>query len=61
MAFEHTNKGTCSSKIILEIDDNDIKYELLSFTYDPTPVIKDMIDKNMPDNEFIRKNFYMQK
>ena len=24
MAFEHTNKGTCSSKIILEIDDNDV-------------------------------------
>jgi uncharacterized protein (TIGR03905 family) len=24
MTFEHINKGTCSSKIILEIDDNDI-------------------------------------
>ena len=24
MTLEHINKGTCSSKIILEIDDNDI-------------------------------------
>ena len=53
-----TNEGRYA---ILEIDDNSVKYELLTFTYDPTPVIKDMIDKNMPDNEFIRKNFYMQK
>ena len=53
-----TNEGRYA---ILEIDDDSITYELKSFTYDPSPVIKDMIEKNMPENEFIRKNFYMQE
>ncbi len=45
---------------IIEIDD-DIKYQLYDFTYDPSPVIKAIIDKKMPQGDFIRKNFYMDE
>ena len=45
---------------ILEIGD-DIKYELYTFKYDPSSVVQAIIDKKMPQGEFIRKNFYMQK
>ena len=46
---------------ILDIDDEHISYNLYTFKYDPSKVINDMKIKNMPQEKFIRKNFYLDE
>ena len=45
--------------LILTIDNGKLSYEAFKVAYDASSVIKAMFDKNMPDNEFISKNFYL--
>ncbi|MBP5408040.1 MAG: hypothetical protein J6Y42_02765, partial [Bacilli bacterium] len=37
-----------------------IVYKAYTFTYDSSKIVEDMVNKKMPDTDFIRKNFYMQ-
>ena len=37
-----------------------IVYKAYTFTYDSSKIVEDMVNKKMPNTDFIRKNFYMQ-
>lgn len=51
----------CANAGILEIENNEIKYEQININYDIDEVIKDIKKLNYPLNKYIINNFYEKK
>ena len=45
--------------MILTIDNGEFSYESFKVKYDSFKVVEDMYKKDMPEKDFISKNFYL--